>query len=99
LEIETDVFATFINRDDILIIDIRESHEKPEVVWFSNVKQPFSRWQEDVPFFMQEKIVLLCQSGKRSLEAAIKLSEKYPHKKIYSLKGGILQWLKSFKNN
>lgn len=99
LEIGNDEFATFINKTDVLIMDIRESHEKPDVDWFPNVKQPLSSWQETVPIFTQEKLVLFCQSGKRSLEAAIKLSEKNPNKKIYSLKGGILQWQKTFKIN
>ena len=41
----------------------------------------------------KDNVVVFCQSGKRSLQAAELLNEFFHQsKKIYSLKGGIIAW-------
>jgi len=45
----------------------------------------------EVPVFEESRIIVFCQSGRRSLEAAALIQEVIkPHQEVYSLKGGIL---------
>ena len=92
VELEYSEFGQYFDREDTVIVDVRETFEKPEIDFFPHVKHPFSMWEKEVPTFRQSTIILFCQSGKRSLNAAEFLAKKYPEKKIFSLKNGILHW-------
>lgn len=90
-EIDTDKFDRIIETGEATIIDVREPGEYPPVTELSHVQIPISKLKAStVP---GDTIIVFCQSGKRSLQAAQDLSVIYGvSKKIYSLKGGILQW-------
>lgn len=90
-EIDSDKFDRMVETGEATVIDVRELGEYPPVTEFSHVQIPMSKLKAStVP---GDTIIVFCQSGKRSLQAAQDLSVVYGEsKKIYSLKGGILQW-------
>ncbi|WP_121356614.1 HesA/MoeB/ThiF family protein [Flavisolibacter nicotianae] len=92
-EMDTAAFNACLHEDKTLVIDVREEGEQPEITSFSHRKLPLSRLKENIPAIDANTVVLFCQSGKRSREAAALLSATFGKtKKIYSLKGGILNW-------
>jgi adenylyltransferase/sulfurtransferase len=96
LEIDTDSFNTILINEKIAdIIDVREPNEMPAVTEFNNIKIPLGQLSDQKHLIQSDTVILFCQSGKRSLQAARILSGIYGNtKKIYSLKGGIVQWKK-----
>jgi molybdopterin/thiamine biosynthesis adenylyltransferase/rhodanese-related sulfurtransferase len=98
MEIDLADFQSYFDKDDVVIIDLRESFEKPEIDYFHHQKYPLSEWEKAVPSFQESTIILFCQSGKRSLDAAKKMSEFSKDKTILSLKGGILHWQNKYQN-
>ncbi|GAA4747278.1 HesA/MoeB/ThiF family protein [Flavisolibacter ginsenosidimutans] len=94
-EIDNDAFERFFHDKQTTIIDVREEGEQPLVKEFQHTKLPLTQLKENAFAFQNDILVLFCQSGKRSREAAKLLSATFgPSKKIYSLKGGILHWKK-----
>ncbi len=92
-EIEPAFFDNLLKNDKVTVIDVREDGEQPTVNEFNHVKMPLSHLKANVSLLDGDSLVLFCQSGKRSREAAGILSSTFGvSKKIYSLKGGILQW-------
>jgi adenylyltransferase/sulfurtransferase len=92
-EIEADGFNKLLVNGDIDIIDVRELHEMPEVKEFPAIKIPLGQLAGNTSFIKSDTVVVFCQSGKRSLQAAKILNGIFENrKKIYSLRGGILQW-------
>jgi adenylyltransferase/sulfurtransferase len=79
-----------IHENDTLLIDVREVEEKPEVN-FKHQRIPLSDFENQIENISADKIVCFCQTGKRSLDAARILIEKFGQaKKVYSLKDGVL---------
>lgn len=100
LEISVNDFENLIKNEEVLIVDVREIGELPEVNEFAAMKLPLSSIQISVPFSMNNKtIVLFCQSGIRSLKAAKILKEMNPGYQLYSLQGGIEAWKKQQDKN
>jgi len=99
IELEAAYFRNYFDREDVVIIDVRETFEKPEIDHFHHQKHPLSIWEREVPSFQESTIILFCQSGKRSLEAAKILSQRDENKTIFSLKNGILHWQNHHKIN
>jgi sulfur-carrier protein adenylyltransferase/sulfurtransferase len=94
-EIDVTLFDRWCNDIDAEIIDVREPGEQPAVDEFQHKQIPLSQFKAAMPVLYANTIVLFCQSGKRSLQAAQWLFEVHgTSKKIYSLQGGILQWKK-----
>jgi molybdopterin/thiamine biosynthesis adenylyltransferase/rhodanese-related sulfurtransferase len=82
--------------EKITIIDVREKGELPFVDEFPFTLIPLSEFENRVSTISQEnKIVVFCKSGQRSLKALELLKEKFPDCQAYSLTGGIEFW----KNN
>ena len=97
LEIDADTFNNLINNDNTTIIDVREKDEQPFVDEFEHLQIPLSEIQSNKSSIDGDTIVLFCQSGKRSLQAAGILKEYFHHtKKIYSLKNGIVGWKRKY---
>jgi len=93
-EIDIVTFNQLRNMPDVKIIDVRELNEQPLPTGFNFTKIPLSQIKEQAASIKNETIILFCQSGKRSLQAAEWLFDKFGEsKKIYSLKGGILNWI------
>ncbi len=92
-EIDLNQFNTLINRNDVTVIDVREHGEQPLISGFSHVRIPLYRLNEKISSFDRDILITFCQTGGRSMKAAKLLSDTFgDSKKIYSLKGGILNW-------
>ena len=83
-------FNELLKEKEVTFIDVRELDEKPEVD-FEHQRIPLRELNDKLKDISTKEIVCFCQTGKRSVEAARILSEKFGEsKKIYSLKGGVL---------
>ena len=92
-EIDSNTFSNLIAEGDVDVIDVRELHEMPAVNEFDCIKIPLGQLAENISLIKSEKVIVFCQSGQRSLYGTKILSGIFGDtKKIYSLRGGILQW-------
>ncbi|GAC1425606.1 MAG: molybdopterin-synthase adenylyltransferase MoeB [Chitinophagaceae bacterium] len=92
-EISIRAFNELRFKANVLIADVREYGEMPAVDEFEHVHVPLGSMEEKLPATGKDTIIVFCQSGKRSLQAAKLLAGKFGDtKKIFSLAGGILQW-------
>lgn len=99
-EMAVDTFAAYLAKNEVAIIDVREPGEQPEVTEFAHRRIPLSALSQQTPAIKEHVVVLFCQSGRRSIEAAKQLAAAFGNtKKIYSLQGGILNWKKHGKEN
>lgn len=91
-EISPDDFPEAIAQPDVLAVDVREKGELPEA-GFPHIKIPLSELKIEtsgINNIKEQKIILFCQSGKRSLNAAELLTAAYGTTiKVGHLKGGI----------
>ena len=93
-EIDLATFHQLQNNPNVKIIDVRELNEQPLPTGFDFIKIPLSLLKEQIASIENETVILFCQSGKRSLQAAEWLFDTFGEsKKIYNLKGGILNWI------
>lgn len=93
-EIDADFFNEFLVSGEAIIVDVRESNEAPVIKGFPHLSIPMKELANRTGDIKKDTVVLFCQSGKRSLKAAEQLSVIFGEsKKIYSLKGGIVNWL------
>jgi molybdopterin/thiamine biosynthesis adenylyltransferase/rhodanese-related sulfurtransferase len=89
-ELEPEAFEAFAELADVKVVDVREYGEYPRAK-FEHTQIPLSKLLHDVPAFDETRILVFCQSGKRSMQAAALIKESLkPHQEVYSLKGGIL---------
>ncbi|RXK61714.1 hypothetical protein ESA94_01480 [Lacibacter luteus] len=93
-EIDATAFNQLIAEGTAAIVDVREKDEQPVVTEFSHMQIPLNSLQQHTAWLTEDTIVVFCLSGKRSAQAAKQLAEVFgASKKIYSLKGGIQQWM------
>ncbi|MEP7277117.1 MAG: HesA/MoeB/ThiF family protein [Bacteroidota bacterium] len=93
LEIGQQEFDALRTKDNLLIIDVREYDELPAVPEFDHIHIPLAGIEDKFPTTEADTIIVFCQSGARSLQAARLLSGKFgTARKIRSLAGGILSW-------
>lgn len=94
-EINCAVFDDLLENESIDVIDVRETDELPAVNEFHTHKIPLRQIEDSVEVIKANTVVVFCQSGKRSKQAAKQLSAIFGSaKKVYSLKGGIETWKK-----
>lgn len=94
-EIDTLKFDSLIEDDNTMIIDVREKNEQPVVDEFKHVQISLSELSNKQMLIEKDNIILFCQTGTRSLQAAKLMYKVFNQsKKIYSLKGGIFEWKK-----
>jgi len=95
-EIDIENFNKITKSADVEIIDVRELGESPIPTDINYVQIPLSQLNKNLAAIKKETIVVFCQSGKRSLQAAQILFDTFGEKKIiYSLQGGITEWVKN----
>ena len=95
-EISPNDFDLLLESGSVSVIDVREFGELPIPPGFNYTQIPLSQFKENINTITSDPIILFCQSGKRSRQAAELLLNKYGStKKIYSLEGGIINWLKN----
>lgn len=93
-EIDTTAFNELIAGGKAAIVDVREKDEQPVVTEFSHLQISLSQLQQHTAWLTEDTIIVFCQTGKRSALAAKQLTDLFgTSKKIYSLKGGIQQWM------
>lgn len=92
-EISKQTFTGLLGRKDVDIIDVREPFEMPVITEFTHLAIPSADLISKIDQLRAKTIILFCQSGKRSLQAARQLSGVVgASKKVYSLYGGITLW-------
>jgi molybdopterin/thiamine biosynthesis adenylyltransferase/rhodanese-related sulfurtransferase len=75
--------------DDVLIIDVRNLDERPKLT-ISHVQIPLSELSEKLTTINKKQVIVVCQSGKRSLSAVQFLQDKIgTEHHISHLKGGV----------
>lgn len=95
LEISPEEFDKLRLKEKINIIDVREIDELPVVDEFLFTQIPLSSFEEAIAeISIDNRIVIFCQTGKRSLAAVKMLTEKFPGCMAYSLQGGVEAWKK-----
>jgi adenylyltransferase/sulfurtransferase len=94
-EIDSDIFNGMVAKGNVDVIDVRELHEMPAVNEFNHIRIPLAQLADNTSLIKSDIVIAFCQSGKRSLQAANILSGIFGEsKKIYSLRGGIVEWKK-----
>ena len=94
-EITVEEFDILRLQEKIDIIDVREMSELPEVDNFLFKQIPLSKFEETInDISIKNKLIIFCQTGKRSMTAVKMLNEKIPGCAAFSLKGGIEAWKK-----
>jgi len=92
-EIDPEAFNIMIANGNVDVVDVRELHETPTVNEFDHIRIPLAQLADNSSVIRSGNVIAFCQSGKRSLQAAKILSGIFGDtKKVYSLRGGILQW-------
>lgn len=76
-----------LNREEYLLIDIREPSELPRITQYDHLCIPMAELEQHMAELKDRPIVFICQSGVRS-KAAISRIETI-NANVYSLKGGI----------
>ncbi len=95
LEIDADRFNELISSENADLIDVRELNELPEVSEFTSIRIPLSTLADNTKKIKSNIVVTFCQTGKRSFQAVKILHAIFGEsKRIYSLRGGILEWKK-----
>lgn len=94
LQINVDTFNSLSDAASVQIIDVREEGELPLPTGFNYSQIPLSVFKQNMGNIKTETIIVFCQTGKRSMQAAQLLVDKYGStKKIFSLQGGLQNWL------
>jgi adenylyltransferase/sulfurtransferase len=88
--IDHKTFDTLRRQADVLVLDVRDFGERPLIHEFPHEQWPLSRLRASPGTFTGRTIIVFCQSGLRSREAAILLAKENT---VYQLGGGILGWL------
>ncbi len=92
-EIDAVFFDGLLPLKNLNVIDVRELYELPAITAFAHQKIPLQLLAQNLSLINGDVVVTICQSGKRSLQAAKQLTTIFGKtKKIYSLQGGISQW-------
>ena len=83
----------WIDKDEAIIIDVREPAEYEEKSIENSILIPLKTLEKSlIPAHEGKKIVIHCRSGKRSLFACEKLLDEDENLELYNLEGGILDW-------
>ena len=83
-----------INRDDALIIDVRESNEYSTGHIINSVHIPLSSLKgrvKELEKHKTQKVILACRSGHRSSQACATL-KKEGFEQVFNLRGGVMAW-------
>lgn len=84
-------------RDDVLIVDVRDRDELPKLS-FNHKQIPLNELSDNLEGIDRQHVIVVCQSGKRSLVAGQLLQEKIGSThKISHLDGGVAA-LESYNN-
>ncbi|RAI97836.1 adenylyltransferase/sulfurtransferase [Chitinophaga skermanii] len=94
-EISVEEFRIFTATETPSIIDVRELHEEPSLGKFPHERVPLQTFLQAFPYVGDGAVIFVCQSGKRSLQAAELYAASHPHRMVYSLRGGVIALLEN----
>ncbi|MGD8712524.1 MAG: rhodanese-like domain-containing protein [Thiohalophilus sp.] len=83
-----------INRDDAVVLDVREESEYQDGHIINAMHVPLSQLndkQEQLAKYKERPIIAACRSGQRSGQACATL-KKAGFENIYNLSGGVMSW-------
>ena len=83
-----------INRDDALMLDVRESNEYSEGHIINSLHIPLSGLKtrmKDLEKYKAKKVIIACRSGHRSSQACATL-KKEGFEQVFNLSGGVMAW-------
>jgi adenylyltransferase/sulfurtransferase len=93
LEIDHLSLEKLLSQQNIDIIDVRDINEMPEIEEFTTFRIPLKELLGKSSLIKSDTVVIICQTGNRSLQAAKQLKSVFGEsKKVLSLKGGIIKW-------
>jgi sulfur-carrier protein adenylyltransferase/sulfurtransferase len=93
LEIDAGKLEELMRANDVAVIDVRELEEEPPFEMPEVIRIPLKSLKQELPEISSPIVVTICQSGKRSLQAARELKEIFGvSKDVFSLEGGVLAW-------
>jgi len=86
--------TTLINREDAVVLDVRETNEfqNGHIVNSVHIPQGFLKDRlNELEKYKTKPIVIACRSGHRSGQAC-SLLKKNGYENIYNLSGGVMAW-------
>jgi adenylyltransferase/sulfurtransferase len=91
---EIDVHEWNVQQNNFLLVDIREVHELPKLNAVAHLAIPLSELHNRLNELSDSDVLFVCQSGRRSLQAAMMIKNELGSSRAYSLKGGVEELLK-----
>lgn len=94
-EITVDELRTSLKaKDDLMLLDVREPHEKPVVPELPAINIPLGTLRDHVDELPSDrKVIVYCKSGIRSAQAIEILREEFGHHNMVNLQGGVMKWI------
>lgn len=86
---EIDLHQWKAQMSEFMLVDIREEYESPKLNDLPHLAIPLSELHNRINELNGFNIVFVCQSGRRSLQAAMMMRNESKNNKAYSLKGGV----------
>ena len=91
---EIDVHEWNVQKNNFLLVDIREVHELPKLNALAHLTITLSELHNRLNELSDSNLLFVCQSGRRSLQAAMMIKNELGSSRAYSLKGGVEELLK-----
>lgn len=92
-EVEWIEAETMLLNESALLVDVREHHELPKLIFKNSVKMPLSELELRCDELKdKEMIIFICQSGQRSKRAADLVNNRWHSDRAMSLIGGMARW-------
>ncbi|HLO79826.1 MAG TPA: HesA/MoeB/ThiF family protein [Chitinophagaceae bacterium] len=82
-------YRELAGRQDLQIVDVRDLHEQPRITEFSCLTIPLKELEWNLDELDGKKVVFICQSGKRSMQAVQVFRGYDPDAEVYYLSGGV----------
>jgi sulfur-carrier protein adenylyltransferase/sulfurtransferase len=86
-QLDWEGFVQLMLEEDVTLIDVRDLHEEPEIRAFKHIRVPLYELDELLAEISHGKIIFVCQTGMRSMQASLLAADK--GLQVFSLKGGI----------
>lgn len=91
---EIDINEWSVQKNNFILVDIREPHELPRLSEMEHLAIPLSELHIRLNELSDSNVLFVCQSGRRSLQAAMMIKNELESSRAYSLKGGVEELLK-----
>lgn len=82
-------YREMVEREDLIRVDVRELSEMPRITEFSCLSIPLKELEWNMDELEGKKVVFICQSGKRAMQAVQVLKSYSPAAEVYYLSGGV----------